>query len=180
MGFPGAVAGVGMGAQAAGSIVGAIGSIWQGQAQSQMYNYQAGIAKVNQQIEQQNANYALQVGEVAAQQSGLQTKAVVSGTKAAQGASNIDVNSGSTTAVRSSETELGQENEAIIRADAAKRAYGYSVGAFQQGAQAEIYKTSAATSITAGDIGAASSLLGGVSGVSSKWLQASQSGAFSG
>jgi hypothetical protein len=62
----------------------------------------------------------------------------------------------------------------VIRANAAKKAYGFEVGAAEDVAQAGAYTVAGETSVTAGDIGAVSSVLGAAGSVSSKWLQASQ------
>lgn len=178
MAFPAAIAGVGLVASAGGAITSAIGSVFQGQAQAAQYNYQAGVARVNQTLAQQDANYALAAGEVEAQQQGMKTRAEVGLTRAVQGASNVDVNTGSSSQVVKSEIEIGQENEALVRADAAKRAFGYNVEAAKQGAQAGVYTSAAKTSIEAGQLGAVSSILGGVGSVSSKWLQGQSQGVF--
>ena len=180
MAFPAALAGVGMGASALGGVTGAIGSLFQGQAQANMYNYQAGVAQVNAQIAKQDATYATQGGEVEAQQSGMRTRAEVGATRAGFGAGNLAISSGSPSKVIASETEIGQQNEALIRANAAKRAYGFEVGAAGDIAQAGAYRAAAKTSLAAGDIGAVSSIIGGAGQVSSKWLQAQQAGIFNG
>lgn len=169
-----------MAGTAAGGITSAIGSIFQGNAQAAMYNYQAGVAQANAQVAQQDATYALQSGEVEAQQAGMKTRAEVGATRVGIAAGNIDVNSGSASRVTASETEIGQQNEGIIRANAAKKAYGFQVGAAEDVAQAGAYKSAAATSQTAGTLGAITSIIGGAAGVSTKWSQASQSGVFNG
>jgi hypothetical protein len=180
MADPVTLSAIGIGASAGGSLLGAAGNIFSGQANSSMYSYQAGVAKVNQQIALQNADYSTAVGEVQAQQSGMKTAAEIGTTKATQGASGIDVNTGSAAAVRTSEEQLGEENQAIIRSDAAKRAYGYEVEAQSQGASANMYSAAASNSKTSGLLGAFGSILGGVSSVSSKWLSASSTGAIGG
>ena len=171
---------LGMGAVAAGGITSAIGNVFQGQATSQSYQYQAQIAQINSQVAKQNAAYATEVGEVDAQQSGMQTRAQIGQTKAIQGSSGLDVNTGSGAAVRTSEAEIGVENQNIIRANAAKQAYGYEVNAAQFTNQASLDIASGANAVTAGKIGAFSSILGGVGSVASKWSQASTAGMFSG
>ena len=175
MAFAPAIAGVGMAASAAGGILGAAGSLFSGQAQSNMYNYQAGIAQMNAQVAQQNANYATEVGGIQAEDSGLKTRAEVGRTIAAQGAGNIDPNSGSAKLVRGSEIAIGQENQSVIRSDAAKRAYGFQVQGAEDTAQAGLYQMGASTAQTAGEIGAITSIIGGAGSVSSKWLQGSSS-----
>lgn len=174
MANPTALAGIGLGGSAAGGITSAIGGILTGQSQASMYNYQAGVARLNQQIEQQNAAYATETGEVEAQQSGMQTRAQVGTTLAQQGAGNLDVNSGSAVAVRQSEEEIGEYNEALIRSNAAKQAYGFNVQAMQQQAQAGVYGMAAQGAQTAGTISGVGTLLGTSGTVASKWLQMGQ------
>jgi hypothetical protein len=167
------VAAVGLGAAALGGIVSAFGAYQGGQASAAEATYQAGVAQMNQQIAQQNANYALYAGEEQAQQQGIKTAQQIATTKAEQGAGGLDVSSGSNLAVRQSEYNVGQEDIALIRSDAAKRAYGYQVEGVQYGAQASLDKYAASESKIAGTTAAIGSILGGASSVSSKWLSPS-------
>lgn len=160
----------GMAAGGAGSIVNAIGQVFSGQSQGNMYAYQAGVATMNKNIALQNADYARIAGEVSAQESGMKTRAVVGEQKAMQGRSGLDVNRGSLVQVRTSQLEVGAEDEAIIRSNAARKAYGYDVEAAQSEAQSRLYTAASSGAKTAGWIGAAGSILGGASSVSSKWL----------
>src|SRR6266702_1104129 len=129
MADPVSMAVVGGGMAIAGGIVGAVGSITGGYAQRQMYQYQAGVARMNQQIALQNAAYERQAGETEAQISGMKTRFQVGETKVAQSGSGLDVNRGSAVGVRRSEQEIGAFNEQMIRANAARKAYGYETQA---------------------------------------------------
>src|SRR6266568_2570698 len=115
MADPMTMAAAGAGGQVAGSIVGAIGSIFGGQSQSQMYKYQAGVAKMNEDIAKQNAAWERQFGEVEAQQVGMAGRFKIGETKTIQSGSGLDVNRGSAVAVRESEQELTAYIEAQIR-----------------------------------------------------------------
>lgn len=176
---PVSLAAVSIGASAAGAGVSAFGSIFKGNADASMYNYKAGVAQVNAQIAKQNADFATFVGEEKAQQEGMKTRAQIGETKATQGAGNLDVNSGSNLAVRQSEQEIGEYSQAVIRSNAAKQAYGYQIEALGDTEEAKLDTYAASESKQAGTIGAISSILGGVSSVSSKWSSAKQSGIFS-
>lgn len=167
-------------AGAAGGIVTALGQQEQGQANANMYQYQAGVAQINAQINQQNAAWARDTGDVQAEESGLKTAGQIGETTVIQGASGIDVNTGSAVQTRQSETQIGQFDENVIRANAAKKAYGFEVESAKDVSQAGVYKQAATQSIQAGDVSMIGSLLGTASSVSSKWLQASTSGTFSG
>src|SRR5438046_728171 len=75
-------------------------ALLQGKAQSDLYNYQAGVALLNKQIAEQEADYARKAGEVQAQTSDMQTRFKIGITKAVQGASGLDVGGSSAQAVR--------------------------------------------------------------------------------
>ena len=62
---------IGLGASLAGGILGAEGAKTTAADQQKMYNYQAGVAKINSQIDLQNADYARNQGEIQATQFGL-------------------------------------------------------------------------------------------------------------
>jgi hypothetical protein len=169
-----------IGASAAGGGVSALGSIFGGESQANMYNYQAGIQNLNAQIAKQNADYAVASGEVQAQESGMQTRAQIGQTKAQQGAGGLAVGGGSNARVVTSEAEIGQENQAIIRSNAARTAYGYEVQGTQATAQAGLDTMAASNATTAADISAFGSILGTAGSVSSKWLAGTTSGTFGG
>jgi hypothetical protein len=110
----------------------------------------------------------------------MKVRAQISQTRAEQGAGGLDVSSGSAAAVQTSEYRIGQEDLGMIRSNAAKRAYGYEVEAYQYGTQVSLDKYAASESKIAGTTAAIGSLLGGASSVSSKWTDASKSGVFTG
>jgi hypothetical protein len=222
----------GMGASVAGGVLGAsgaavntasqqlgiqqsmlqtIGQAFGFRAQAQQYGYQANIATyqaavadMNKQIAMSNANYARDVGEVEAQQSGMKSRYDLGVMEASQASSGVSVSGGSATRVRQSMIDVGYHDQATIRASAAMTAYGYDVEAVQYGAQADVQRytatqnqAQAANAIeaagiteqalpleqrgsalvsTAGNIQIASSLVGGAGGVASKWIGAANAG----
>jgi hypothetical protein len=175
MADPVSLAAVSIGTGVAGAAVSAGGGLFQGQAQSNMYKYQAGVAQVNSTLATQDANYARSVGGVEEVNAGLKGRAQFGGTRAGIAAGNVDTTTGSGANVLKSETEITQQNEATIAANSAKRAYGFDVKAAQDTAQVGAYDVSASTSETAGDINAISSVIGGAGSVASKWYQYGQS-----
>jgi hypothetical protein len=174
----------------------------QAQYQANVDDYQAAVAEMNRQIAEGNAEYARATGETEASIQGLKTQAQVATTKVAQAASGLDINTGSAVSVRSSEIELGQFNESMIRSNAAKVAYNYQVEATQDSAQRDLYtyasaqeKTNVANDLTAanmtmqaipleqqayglagtaGDISAFGSIASTTASVASKWQTFSQ------
>jgi len=166
-----AVAGASLGATALGGITSAVGSIFGGQSSAAMYNYQAGIAAMNAQIAKQTAAYDTAVGEVQAQQQGMKTRAQIGQTRAQQGASGLDVNSGSNVQVRASEAEIGAEDQALIRSNAAFNAYSAEVQAANDTAQGQVDTMAASNSQTAGLIGGFTSILGAAGSFGSKFTK---------
>lgn len=176
----GTLAMMSMASSAAGAGVSAYGAYSQGQAQSAQYAYQSGIAQMNAQIAKQNADYAVAAGEVKAQESGMKTRFQIGETIAQQGAGGLAVGSGSNARVVSGELAVGQQDQAIIRSNAARTAYGYNVEAAAATAQGKLYSMASESAKTAGAISAAGSLISGAGSVSGKWLQATQAGIFGG
>lgn len=171
---------ISVGGAAAGGLTKALGSFLGGQASSQAYNYQAGVAKLNASIQKQNAAYERDVGEVKAQQSGMKTANQVSQIKSVQSGSNLSVSGASAENVRDSQHAIGQFDQNVIRSNAARRAYGYDVEAMQQETQSQVYKMAGSNAKRSGLIDTASSILGTASSVAGKWLDASRTGIGSG
>ena len=171
---------VGMGASALGGVVNAFGNWFGGQTKGAMYDYQAGIAQMNAAVDRQNAQYALYSGEVKAQQAGMKARFQIGQARADQGASGLDVSSGSAAAVRDGMFKIAQQDTSIIRSNAAKIAYGYQVDAASKEAEATLDKYAASTSRTAGLIGAAGSLLGAAGSTASKWQAGKTAGLWGG
>jgi hypothetical protein len=159
-----------------GGVLGAKGAEKSGQAQQQMYNYQAQVAQINATIDRQNAEYALNQGEQQAQQFGLHAAQQRGQIIANQGASGIAIGSGSNAEVVRSQDLLTRMDLTQIRSNAAKTAYDFSTKATMDLNQATLDTMAGANARTAGDINAASSILGTVGSVSSKWLQGKQMG----
>jgi uncharacterized phage infection (PIP) family protein YhgE len=168
------------GMTALGGLTSAVGSLFKGSADSAMYKYKAGIAQVNQQIEAQNAAYEETTGGVKAYTQGLKEAARMGGIRAAQGAGNLDVNRGSAVDVRRSQEMIGELDQKTIRENASHLAYGAEVRGAAYGAEAGLDTMAAGTSLTAGEITAASSLLSSAGSVSSKWLDATRVGMLAG
>ena len=173
-----AVAGVGMAASAAGGIIGGIGAKQSGEAQASAYRYKAGVALINKQINEQNASWATQAGDVKAELSGLKSKSQIADTKVIQSASGFDVNSGSNKAVRDTQESVAQFDQNVIRWDASKTSWGYETKATTDLAEANLDKMAAESAHEAADIGMLSSFISGAGNVAGKWMQGKSAGAF--
>ncbi len=175
-----AVGTVGLGTSLAGGVLSAFGASKSAQATSQMYSYQAQVANINSQIDTQNADYARQVGEQQANLYGMKAGQQQGQIRASQGASGLDVNSGSNADVQASQKEITQIDLGQIRQNAAKTAYDFDVQSQNDKNQAGLYTAASTNAQTAGNINVLGSIIGSAGSVASKWLQGSSMGLWSG
>ena len=132
------------------------------------------------QLAKQNADYAVQAGDMSARDYGLKSRFQAGQIATSQAASGVDVNRGSAVDVQKSQKLVSDIDVGTIRNNAARKAYGFQVESAVENSQAKMYDSAASGAKTAGYLGAFSSLLGGVSSVSSKWLQGNSVGLWSG
>lgn len=137
----------------------ALGQIRAGNASGNAADYRAQVAENNAKTAEMNATMTTQAGETASANAGMKTAAVIGRQKAAQGANNIDVNSGSAAQVRSATDALGMLDAMTIRSNAAREAYGYQVQGSNFKAEAQLDRAMGKESRTGGWLGAAGTLL---------------------
>lgn len=147
----------------------AVGAVQSGYAKSEAASYRSQVAANNAKLAEEDATREMQAGEVAAFNRGLKTRAQVGSQKAAQGASGIDVNTGSAVDVRVGTEELGMLDALTIRSDATKRAYAKQVEAHNYTVQSELEEAEAEQAVTAGWISGAGTLLSSASSVGGNW-----------
>lgn len=164
-----ATAAIAIAAAVAAAGVGAYGAKMEGEAMAGAAHYNAAIDRQNAAIMRANAGIAEESGQAQVGIQGQRTKAAIAGTTAQQAASGVDVNSGSYTSVRASERELGELDALNLRTNAAREAYGYKNKAVSLDAQSTLKEFEAENDITEGNLKAASTLLGGISGGSSQY-----------
>jgi hypothetical protein len=167
-----------IGAMVVGGAIKGGGEIFGGMQKADMYRYQAAYAQKKAEIDQQNANYELAVGEIKATTGALRNRQIAGQERVGYGAGNIRVDTpgSSVQDVLASTRLAGQFDEATTRANAARAAFGYEAAASEQEVQSEIYKRSATTSEVAGITQGAGTIISSAAGVSDKWIQFSQAG----
>lgn len=158
------------------SALSGLGSLASGMANEKSAKYNAAIAANNAQIASQNATTSMQEGEANAAAASMASKAKIGGILANQGASGVDVNSGSSVDTRSSAAENGELNAINIRSQAARTAYGYETSGVNDKAEQSMDESQAAYAPIAGAIGAGTSLLSGAASVNSPWASFAASG----
>lgn len=165
------LAAISIGSAVIGGGISAFGSLSGGAAEKSAYTYRAQVAENNRQISERNAQYAIASGETEAVMQGLKARAQMGDIKAKQAASSLDVNAGSPADVRESQEGINSFNEMMIRSNASKQSYGFKVEAMNQEAQKGIYKMAGDRAETAGEIGAAGSIVGAAGSVADKWYK---------
>lgn len=169
-----------LGAVTAGTVV---GNLMQGfgvdqadQAQAAANTYKAGVAQLNRQINQQNANWAVEAGEAQGMQQGMKSRQEIAQTKTVQAASGFDVNSGTNEKVREDQNTIAEYDQNVINWNAAKTAYGYETKATMDQAESQLDLMGAASEKEAGNMALIGSFINAGFSVSSKWMQAKQIG----
>ncbi len=163
--------GISMAATAAGGIISGIGQADSANAQASAYRYKSGVALLNKQINEQNANWATQAGDIQAEESGMKSRQDIGETKVVQAASGFDVNSGTNEKVREDQSTIAQFNQNVIRWDAAKTSYGYETKAVMDTAESNLDQMAATDVEKAGKIEMFGSFLNAAGSVGSKWMQ---------
>lgn len=153
---------IGIGTQLFGANQAATGAKAAGTAAAQSDLFNASIAGVNAQIASRNASFAAAGGEAEAGISEAKTRALVGGTLANQGASGVRTDSGSAVNVRASEAETGMLDALTIRAEAAKKAYGYQTEVVGEKTKQAMLTQQAAQDVKAGTVKAQGTLLAGI------------------
>lgn len=179
MAAPAVLGAISIGSTVLGGIMGAKGAKDQGKAQSEALLYQAGISDWNAKINKQNAIYARDAGDTESRIAGQKTAQQVGLIRATQGASGLDVNTGTQLKVQEGQAKVGAADVAQIRANAARRAFGYETEATSNEMQSGLLRQQASNAKKAGKTNAIASILGTAGSVASKWTQAKSVGLFS-
>ena len=163
------------------SLIGGLGSIASSRASAASAGYNAKIAAQNAQIATQNAAFTGAEGEQNVAAAGAKTRAEVGATLANEGASGVDVNSGSNVDVRESEAKIGMLNALNVRSQAARQAYGFQTQSVSDTAQSQLLRSQQKSDITGGYLTAGADVLGGFGSAAkyTNWLnQGSPTGTF--
>ena len=167
MGFAPVLGAVGL----AGAGLSAIGAYNSAEANSQAAAYQAQVARNNAIIAGQNTAWTAASGAAKEAAIGMQTRAQVGQIKAAQGASGIDVNTGSAAAVQRSAAELGELKQQTSQSNTAREAYGYEVQSGSDVAQAQLEEAESHNYSQEAPIAGLGTFLSGASSVGANWAK---------
>lgn len=163
---------ISMGVMAAASLATTVaGTAMNMSAASASADYQAQVARNNEIIAQNNANYVRAAAEVTAQDKAQEDSAKLGKARALAGASGLDAGSGSFQDVQEGNYETSTLNQLRIRNDAEVKAYGYKIQGMNAANDASLAELK-------GEYGVASSLITGINSVADKWSGFKKSGVF--
>lgn len=171
-------AAIAIGTSIVGAGVSTLGALDQGAAASHAAKFNAAVAGANSVVSKQNASFAANAGEEQAAISQAKTRAAVGSTKAAQSASGVDVNSGSSVDVRASQAAIGQLDAMTIRTNAAREAYGYQVQSVDDTAKQNLDLMESKNDVQASQIGAATTFLGSADNAAGNFAKYQAAGGF--
>lgn len=171
----GTMAAVGLASSAGGGILSAFGQSQQGEAKASELRYKAGVARVNAEIERQNSDWSLTVGERESMRSGLTTGFTIAKQKVVQSGSGFDVNSGTAEAVRESTRLIGLDDQSTIRTNYGRKAQAHRQMGNNLDAEAAGLEAGAKNVQKASRMSALSTLIGTAGSVATRWTRASQS-----
>ena len=154
---------------AMGAISQASGQRAQGQAQQQTYNYKAQVNDNNKQVSEWKAQDAVDRGYVREQQHRIKVSNLKGRQRAGLASMGVEVDTGSALDTLEDTAELGELDALTIRSNAERESYDRKVDAMNDSAQGDVNRMSGENALTAGNMGAKTSLLSGIGSVASKW-----------
>lgn len=116
------------------------GGYQQAQAAKAEGAYAAQVANQNAKVATQQADYERQLGNIEEEKQRRNVRLMLGSQRAALAANGIDTTSGTALDLQSETAQLGEEDALAIRANAARRAWGYEVDAMNQKANAAAAK----------------------------------------
>ena len=147
-----------------------------GFGQMQQQDYLAGVARNNAAIANTNAQTAQQSGTYVAGMREMQAGQTVGREAAQQGANGLDVNVGSTKAVRATTRNVGALDAAMDEFNASRQAYADKVQSATLTTQAKLDQMSGQNALLAGASKGLSSYITGTASIGSKLAQYQQYG----
>jgi len=154
---------VSIGVAMASAAAAAVGSIQQGQAQSQQAKYQAAVARNNQTIAQQNAQDALDRGAEQEQEQRKKTQFLIGQQRASLAAQGADLSSGTSLDLVSDIAGTGELDALTIRRNAQLEARQDQVQGLNYQADSQLQTLAGKNAKTSSYLDAGTSLLGGAS-----------------
>jgi hypothetical protein len=146
----------------ASALLGAAGSIQQGNAAAAASKYNAKVSDMNARISDRRALDALERGKVEEQNKRREIAQFKGRQEAAMSANGVDLNFGSPLDTLVDTAVMGELDALTVRSNSAREAYGFKVDAANKVADANLSRMNASAQTTSGYLTAAGTLLSGV------------------
>lgn len=153
------------------TLLGAVGSIQQANAQAAAAEYNAKIGEMNAQLSERRARDAIERGAAEEQRKRMEVARLQGQQKAAMAANGVDLGFGSPLDTIVDTAALGELDALTIRTNAYRESYDRQVDAVNQRAGAELNRMEAKAAKTGGYLAAAGTVLGGVGNAYSSYRQ---------
>jgi hypothetical protein len=153
------------------TLLGAVGSIQQANAQAAAAEYNAKIGEMNAQLSERRARDAIERGAAEEQRKRMEVARLQGQQKAAMAANGVDLGFGSPLDTIVDTAVLGELDALTIRTNAYRESYDRQVDAVNQRAGAELNRMEAKAAKTGGYLAAAGTVLGGVGNAYSSYRQ---------
>jgi hypothetical protein len=127
----------------------AAAGVQQYESQKAEARYNAAVENDKAKIADAQAEQALQLGNIEEERQRARVRAAIGSQRVALAANNIDASSGSALDLIGETAQFGEEDALAIRANAAREAWGYKVGANDSRNQAKLTKTAGKNRATA-------------------------------
>lgn len=144
------------------TLLGAVGSIQQGQAAAKAAKYNNQVAQMNAKISERRAKDALERGADEEQKKRQQVQQILGQQQAAMAANGVDVSFGSPLDTIVDTAVLGELDALTIRSNAYREEYDYRVQAANQRAGGQLSLMEGRAAKTAGYLDGFGTILGGV------------------
>jgi hypothetical protein len=165
-----------LGVQAAGAVSSAAGAMFSASAQKMGLKLDATIAGINADRARDNAREAMREGYQLEMRQRIETGQIKGAERAAMGANNVDMSTGSALNRLVSTDYMGESDAQTIRLNATRAAMGYRDQASNYEIQGNLDKATA-KGISPFLVGA-TSLLGSASSIAGNWYQMKNAGMF--
>lgn len=172
------VAGVGLGAQAAGGVAAAYGAYSKSKAEKTAYTMQAQVADNNKKYAGWQAEDALRRGQKATVAQQLKTRQLKGAQIARMAENGIDLGEGSALNILTDTDYMGAIDANTITDNAAKEAWFYRAQSQNYGSNADLLRYRANSENSTG--AAAGTLLTSAGSVASRWYDLNSKGTFGG
>lgn len=149
--------------------IGVMGSIQQSRMQQQQAEYQADVARQNQQLAEQQASAERKQGYENMIAKRQETAKLIGRQRAAAGASGAVVDVGSNLDLQADTAAQGEIDAINLYNQGLDRAYNSEIQAWNYGSQAEAYDSQASAAGSNAWMSAAGTALGGIASIGSTW-----------